>query len=237
MADLYRVKKVINWLIFNETITNISDLAGKMGYNKSSFSQILNAKVPLSDKFLEKLLIIAECINKDWLFRGHGTMFKNVESMPAFRHNSAIIAPLISRFAFSRFVNNYDEPEFLDSQPKYVAAREYSPGNYVAFEISSNNMDDNSKRSICEGDIVLGRELENIYWKQKFYLPKVCVIVHKTKGILVKEVISHDLSSGIITCHRWNPDVEYEDFDLNLSEILQLFTVKEISRQKKGESV
>ena len=49
-----RLKKVINWLIFQEIAENERALADLLGYTKSSFSQIVNGKVPLSDKFIKK---------------------------------------------------------------------------------------------------------------------------------------------------------------------------------------
>ena len=55
MEALRRIKKVINWLIFKEIASNERELAEVMGYTKSSFSQIVTGKVPIADKFLNKL--------------------------------------------------------------------------------------------------------------------------------------------------------------------------------------
>lgn len=70
-----RVKKVINWLIFKEIADNERDLAETLGYTKSSFSQIVNGKVPLSEKFMKKLCSLDENINFVWLQTGEGKMF------------------------------------------------------------------------------------------------------------------------------------------------------------------
>lgn len=77
MNELQRVKKVINWLIFQDIAENERDLSEKLGYTKSSFSQIVNGKVPLSDKFVKKLCSLDENINEVWVQSGAGTMFKN----------------------------------------------------------------------------------------------------------------------------------------------------------------
>ncbi len=37
--------------------------------------------------------------------------------------------------------------------------------------------------------------------------------------------------TGEITCHSWNRDPEYADFRINLSDVIQLFCLKEISRK------
>ncbi|WP_044264951.1 helix-turn-helix domain-containing protein [Bacteroides timonensis] len=77
MNATQRIKKVVNWLIFQEIADNERDLADKLGYTKSSFSQIVNGKVPLSEKFVKKLCALDENINEVWVSEGAGTMFKN----------------------------------------------------------------------------------------------------------------------------------------------------------------
>ena len=54
MLDIERVIKVVDWLIFEKIVTSRKDLALKMGYTESSMSQILNQKVPLSERDVYK---------------------------------------------------------------------------------------------------------------------------------------------------------------------------------------
>lgn len=77
MPDIQRIKKVINWLIFQEVAESEKQLADLLGYTKSSFSQIVNGKVPLSEKFVKKLCGLDENINEVWVLKGEGSMFKN----------------------------------------------------------------------------------------------------------------------------------------------------------------
>jgi transcriptional regulator with XRE-family HTH domain len=74
MTETQRIKKVVEWLIFKGKVKSRRDLAENMGYTESSVSQILNGKVPLSDKFIKKLSIMDSVINQDWLFTGEGEM-------------------------------------------------------------------------------------------------------------------------------------------------------------------
>jgi transcriptional regulator with XRE-family HTH domain len=74
MAEIQRIKKVIDWLIFEGKVKSRRDLAEKMGYTESSMSQILNEKVSLSDKFIKKLSIMDNSINPTWLLSGEGNM-------------------------------------------------------------------------------------------------------------------------------------------------------------------
>lgn len=77
MNTTQRVKKTINWLIFQEIAENERALADLLGYTKSSFSQIVNGKVPLSDKFIKALCSLDDNINDVWVKTGEGDLFKN----------------------------------------------------------------------------------------------------------------------------------------------------------------
>lgn len=80
MSTIQRIKKVVNWLIYTEFAENERDLAEKLGYTKSSFSQIINGKVPLSEKFVKKLCSVDKNINEVWISVGKGVMLKNDEN-------------------------------------------------------------------------------------------------------------------------------------------------------------
>lgn len=71
---LRRLKKAINWLIYSEKAENERALADLLGYTKSSFSQIVNGRVPLSEKFLDKLCRLDANLNKVWIKTGDGSM-------------------------------------------------------------------------------------------------------------------------------------------------------------------
>lgn len=75
--DIIRVIKLIDWLVFDGKIKNRRDLAEKIGYTESSFSQILNGKVKLSERFIKKLAMFDERINVVWLLSGEGSMIKD----------------------------------------------------------------------------------------------------------------------------------------------------------------
>lgn len=80
MTETQRIKKVINWLVFMEYAENERELAEKLGYTKSSFSQIVNGKVPLSKRFVQKLASVDRNINEVWIMTGEGNMLNSVEA-------------------------------------------------------------------------------------------------------------------------------------------------------------
>lgn len=70
---LERIRKVINYLVYQGVIKNDTDLVAKLKYTKSSLSQILNGVVP-ADKFIEKLCKFDNNINSVWIVNGEGEM-------------------------------------------------------------------------------------------------------------------------------------------------------------------
>lgn len=85
---------------------------------------------------------------------------------------------------------------------------------------------------ICQGDKLICRHIKQSLWQYKFYMQQWnFVIVHKTEGILVKRIIAHDTKTGIITQHSLNP--LYEDIQVHLNDVSQMFNVIEIHRGGK----
>ena len=93
-------------------------------------------------------------------------------------------------------------------------------------------MDDGLKHSYEQGDILLCREINPDYWKCKLHIHQwdAFVIVHKTEGIVVKQIIDHDVEKGIITVHSFNPI--YEDYKIDLREVAQIFNVVKQQKNK-----
>ncbi len=63
-----------------EYAENERELAEKLGYTKSSFSQIVNGKVPLSERFVQKLASVDRNIDEVWIMTGEGNMLNSVEA-------------------------------------------------------------------------------------------------------------------------------------------------------------
>lgn len=63
-----------------EYAENERELAEKLGYTKSSFSQIVNGKVPLSERFVQKLASVDKNIDEVWILTGEGNMLNSSEA-------------------------------------------------------------------------------------------------------------------------------------------------------------
>jgi transcriptional regulator with XRE-family HTH domain len=218
-----------------------ASFADKIEVDRSNFSQMMRGKRPIGDAIINKICIHTT-ISKPWLLTGEGEMLRvseNKSETEGSRENavpihisdiSVTIAPLIGQYAQAGYLNGYADPEYIENQPIYYAIKKYSGGNYVAFEVRGDSMDNGLRNAICTGDIILGRELYKDYWLSKLHIPRIFIIVHED-GICCKEIIDHDVENGIITCHSYNPDKNrYPDYQVHLKNVRQLFYMKELRR-------
>jgi hypothetical protein len=211
-----------------------SEFCRSIGVSTAFISSMRKSMQP--DK-IESIALKYPKLSTEWLLTGQGKMIKEDENEDAFyaRQNINVKkAPLIKgQYAYAGYLAGFSDPEYLNDQPIYFSKHDHNGGNYIAFEVRGDSMDDNSRKSICQGDIVLGCELKKEYWIDKLFIPKVFIIVHRENGIVIKEVIAQDLQVGIITCHSWNQSPEYKDFNIHMNDIIQMFYIKEINRDFK----
>lgn len=80
MEHLQRIRQTLKWLIYNDIAKTDAEIAKLLGYTKSSFSQIVNGRVPMSDKFVSKLCSLDKNINAVWLQTGEGEMLSKQPS-------------------------------------------------------------------------------------------------------------------------------------------------------------
>lgn len=135
--------------------------------------------------------------------------------------------PLVQVQAYAKYVDDCrDAIEWEGSEYFDFPADQVYHGNYMAFEIKGDSMDDDTKRSISHGDIVMGRELSQDKWRDKLHIQlyKNWIIV-LDNTILCKQIIEHNTEYGKIICHSLNPSPEYTDFTLNLNDVRQLFNI------------
>ncbi|RRC94385.1 S24/S26 family peptidase, partial [Prevotella sp. OH937_COT-195] len=94
--------------------------------------------------------------------------------------------------------DDFYSDEYLEDMPIVMidADQEYH-GKYLAFEVEGDSMEPD----YLEGNIVICREVQRHLWSSKLhYTDWDFVIVHSTRGIMLKEIIAHDTQKGIITC-------------------------------------
>ena len=183
------------------------------------------------DKMLKILGVYPE-LNQRWLLTGEGSMLQKNEASP--RTMDVIVGiPLVSQYAYAGYLSGYGDPEYIDKLPRIdFTPDRHMTGNYIAFEVRGDSMNDGTADSYLEGELLICREVEPVYWKdsQLFINKRDFVIIHK-EGILIKRIIAHDVDSHKITIHSLNP--MYPDEILDLADVQQIFSVVESRRQRR----
>ena len=118
MTDLERVIKIVDWVIYERIVKYRRELAEILGYTESSLSQILNGKVPLSDKFIKKLSSIDSRINEEWITSESGNMLRsNVNYSGVQINGNNTNSPIDNRHYYS------DSPDVLRAQIELLDER------------------------------------------------------------------------------------------------------------------
>lgn len=235
-----------------EAWERVEFIMNKEGLNKNSFSKainlsnnvtitrILNEKRKPSNSTIDKILKAFPKYSRKWLTEGVGDplipdaeyMAYKIECSPALDTN-VMMVPLVNQYAHAGYMSGYADEEYVETLPKipWIVDKEYK-GRYISFEVKGDSMDDGLKHSYEQGDILLCREINPDYWKSKLHIHQwdAFVIVHKTEGIVVKQIIDHDVEKGIITVHSFNPI--YEDYKIDLREVAQIFNVVKQQKNK-----
>jgi len=145
---------------------------------------------------------------------------------------SVMHVPLVNKYAYAGYLSGFGDPEYIHSLPTspIISDRERR-GTYMAFELKGDSMDDGSRDSYVQGDIIICREIAQHHWQNKLHITKYdFVIVHRTEGILLKKIIRHDTATGVLTLHSLNS--LYDDFTITLNEVAQIFNVIRVEREK-----
>ena len=243
------VKKVVAWLISSGYATSQRELAEKMGYRESSFSQILNGHVPVSDKFLGRLKNVDSRIDIDWIRTGYGEMLGShqMEVSPVdenemefvtesnagakfYRKGDRLFMTVrhVPYAAFGQFANEAEslEPNSEDWTEETYEVDRIAHGHYLSFEVKGDSMDIGTRQSFEAGDRVLVRELGRSHWRDTIrYNDYPYWVGVFGSSVLLKQMIDQDREHGILTFHSLNPSPEYADFSLNEDEIRSLYYV------------
>lgn len=209
--------------------------AEKMGENPNTTSGWISGKRGIGNAVTQKILNKFPEISPSWLLTGEGKMLDSViqSEVTQLTDRGVMMVPLVNQYAHAGYMAGYADVEYIESLPKipWVVDHEYK-GKYISFEVRGDSMDDGLKHSYEQGDVVLCREIYPEYWRCKLHIRTwdAFVIVHRTDGIVLKQIIDHDVENGIITVHSFNPI--YDDYTIDLREISQLFNVVKQQKNK-----
>lgn len=228
-----RVERIIKVIEYSKCKSPTS-FAKLICFNQSNLSKILNGKRDVNDNLIDAICNKFPEINRAWLtVEDEGEMLKQKREALPRAMDVVVGVPLVSQYAYAGYLTGFSDPEYIDTLPKIDFTPErHMTGNYVAFEVKGDSMNDGSADSYLEGELLICREVESIYWKDSklFINKRDFVIIHK-EGILIKRIITHDVENHKITIHSLNP--LYPDEVLDLADVKQIFSVVESRRQRR----
>lgn len=201
-----------------EQLPTLHQLQGLVSYSDISYSYWMEgqAEVKLSD------IEIAYTKNK-----------KSQAIPVSFTDRQVIQVPFVNNYARAGYLTGYSNETYIEGLPKlpWLVDKEYK-GTYMCFEVNGDSMDDGTRDSYMEGDILLCREIATHLWvSSKLHIRKWdFVIAHKTEGIIVKRIVEHNVDKGTIVVHSLN-DL-YPDYTIELKDVVKIFNVVKVSRSK-----
>lgn len=218
-------------LFLKESKIKGTDFCESIGVSSGFISGMRESIQP--DK-LKSIAIKYPDLNIGWLMTGQGDMLQPKISTQ-FQSNAKILenagfmnVPLIHVRAQCGYLSGYGDNEYINSLPTMpVIVDKTYHGKYMLFEAEGDSMDDNTRNALCDGDIVLGREIQRHLWEYKLHINDwYFIIVHRTDGISIKKITDHDVESGVITCHPLN-DL-YKDYKVHLNDVVELYNLVKI---------
>ncbi|AOW11315.1 hypothetical protein EM308_08215 [Flavobacterium gilvum] len=170
------------WLIYDGFAENDKELAEKLGYTKSSFSQILNEKVPLSEKFVEKLCAVNENINKVWIDFEEGELLKTFLSNQL-NETTTVYKSKTDTIQERQMVPLYDTQASASMVSLFKDSNGQTPIDHIsipnlpkcdgAIYVSGDSM----YPLLKSGDIIMYKRLsasiENIFWGEMYLVSLV----------------------------------------------------------------
>ena len=237
-----RYIEIISIIMQEEGMTKDADLASVIGVERSIIPKVRTGKQYASIELIVKTFIAYPKINTDYILTGRGSMFNqeqgthketiesNAQPLSA---GITMLVPLVNQYAYAGYLSGFQDETYLGTLPTIPFTVDHEArGNYVAFEVKGDSMNNGTEESYIEGDKLFCREIPQYLWADsKLHIRKWDFVIVHEDGILVKRIIDHDVQNHTITVHSLNDF--YPDRVINLAEVRQIFNVVEMQRPKR----
>lgn len=227
----------------------LTEFINTVGTTKKEFERNANLSNGFVDKAgnsirkdkVDKILFAYPDLNRDWLVYGEGEMLKSESAAHRVENNVRPIlvgekewadVPLVPFSARAGALSGFGDPQWLeDKQTMQVLVDSRLKGDYVLFEVEGDSMDDGSRDSFLDGDVLLCRVVPQSDWQYSIKKRRAtfCVLATKQDGIALKQITKHDRIKQVITCHSLNP--AYDDYEVALSDVQAIFYVEELNKR------
>lgn len=233
----YEVRDALN-------LTDYKIYTSVEGITKNMLDKLRQGLVTeVSIKILKPFIEAYPQVNVNYILTGRGSMFiqeqkaetkkEIVDDAKPLNAEFVIQVPLVNQYAYAGYLSGYQTDTYIDSLPTipFIADHDMK-GNYIAFEVKGDSMNDGTEDSYIEGDKLFCREIPQYLWADsKLHIRKWDFVIVHEEGILVKRIIDHDVENHTITVHSLNDF--YPDKVIDLAEVRQIFNVVEMQRPKR----
>jgi len=221
----------------------ISTITNYLGVSVNQFSNTLGMKrsqwaydaidekktTAISRKMQDLIIEKYPEFNPEFIRTGRGNLLR--ETIAPINQPEVAWVPLVQQYAYAGYLSGHTDPEYVEQLPRipFMPDR-HMTGNWLAIEVHGDSMDDGTSEAYLQGDILICREVEPIYWRDsRLFINKRDFVVVTDEGIVLKRLVEHDVEHHTITLHSLNP--RYHDAKIDLSDVRQIFSVVVVHRQ------
>ena len=179
-------------------------------------------EMTIAELYLHEVNDFGEGYIRKQPFTKHGSVF-----YPLDHGKYLIMAPLVLMEDYDGYIGKLKKKDTGKNPFQAGFVIDYlEDRTYIAFEITGDSMDDHSLDAVPNKAIVLGLDLnksmlakgDNAPWNKPYLL--VC-----NDRIICKQLTGFDKGKRTVHCHNLNTSPEYQDFELPLDDILQVFRI------------
>ncbi|MDX6187956.1 S24 family peptidase [Flavobacterium sp. Fl-318] len=234
MSELERIKIAVKTLISLGIGKNQEEIGKLMGYkSKSSFSQVLNEKVPLPGEFVTKLCKLSDRLEKNWVTTGKGNVLKSDNENKQVNMRSNSDRTNLSESNDDNLIKEKGIPLIpIDAMAGYgagdIQVMEYETERFIVPTFKGSDYLINVRGSSMypkynSGDIVACKHLplDTFFQWNKVY------VLDTVQGVLIKRICKSE-NEEYITIVSDNKN--YDPFELHKSDIRSIAIVTGVIR-------
>ncbi|MEO2050484.1 MAG: helix-turn-helix domain-containing protein [Allomuricauda sp.] len=175
----------------------------------------------IAEMYMHEVNDMGEAYTNKQPFTKHGSVFYPLE-----HGKYLVMAPLVLMEWHKKYLASLKDEKVQNPFQGGFIVDFLADEPHRIFEISGDSMNDGSSEAIPNKAFVLGLEIKKehlardkeTHWNQSYVL--VCA-----DRIICKQLTGYDKATKSFRCHNLNTSPEYQDFELPLAEVLQVFKV------------
>ena len=175
----------------------------------------------IAELYMHEVNDMGEAYTKRQPFVKHGSVFYPLE-----HGKYLVMAPLVLVEWHQKYIKDVQKDNLMNPFQGGFIIDFLTDEPHRIFEISGDSMDDKSAAAIPNKAHVLGLEVKKesltrnneTYWNRSYIL--VC-----TDRIICKQLTGYHKQHKSLMCHNLNLSPEFQDFELPLDNILQVFRI------------